>query len=188
MPLGRLNREHQEELRGPTRDSPTSPGHVSCEKLNGILAEAGFDEWIQELCAPHYAKVGRPGIPPGGYFRMLPVGYFEGIGSQRGIAWRCRDSLSLRQFLGIGAGKEPPDHSSLSVIRARLPLEVHQAAFVWVLKVVREKGLLDGKTVVVDSTPLEANAAMRSIVRRDTGEDRRAYVTGLMRETGAVGP
>jgi transposase len=188
MALGRRNEERQGEFWVATQQLPTSPGHVFYEKLNGLLAEAKFDEWAEALCEPYYAKAGRPGIPPGVYFRMLLVGYFEGIGSQRGIAWRCSDSLSLRKFLGIPPTEESPDHSSLSVIRERLPADVHNAMFVWVLKLAREKQLLDGKTVAVDSTTLEANAAMKSIVRRDTGEDWQEYVTGLMREAGTIGP
>jgi hypothetical protein len=119
---------------------------------------------------------------------MLLIGYFEGIGSQRGIAWRCSDSLSLRKFLGVAPPEESPDHSSLSVIRDRLPLEVHNAVFAWVLKLARDKKLLDGKTIAVDSTLLEANAAMKSIIRRDTGEDWREFVTNLMRDEGAIAP
>jgi transposase len=188
MALGRRSEERQAEFWVATRDLPVSVGHVFYEKLNGLLAEAGFDVWVEELCAPFYAKAGRPGIPPGVYFRMLMVGYFEGINSQRGMAWRCSDSLSLRKFLGLRSTEESPDHSSLSVIRGRLPLDVHHAVFVWVLKVAQEKGLIDGQTVGVDSTTLEANAAMKSIVRRDTGEGWQAFVTGLMREAGAVGP
>jgi transposase len=188
MALGRRNEQRQGEFWVATGQLPTSPGHVFYEKLNALLAEAGFDEWVETLCEPYYAKCGRPGIPPGVYFRMLLVGYFEGIGPQRGIAWRCSDSLSLRKFLGIAPSEESPDHSSLSVIRERLPLEVHKSAFAWVLKLADEKDLLDGKTVGVDSTTLEANAAMKSIVRRETGEDWQAYVTGLMREAGSVGP
>jgi transposase len=188
MALGRRNEERQGEYWVATQQLPVSPGHVFYEKLNGLLAEAGFDEWVESLCEPYYAKGGRYGIPPGVYIRMLLVGYFEGIGSQRGIAWRCSDSLSIRKFLGIPSTKESPDHSSLTVIRERLPIEVHNSAFAWVLKLADEKGLLDGKTVGVDSTTLEANAAMKSIVRRDTGEDWQAYVTGLMREAGTVGP
>ena len=125
-------------------------------------------------------------MPPGVYFRMLLVGYFEGINSQRGIAWRCSDSLSLREFLGIPLGEESPDHSSLSYIRKRLPLEVHEAVFVWVLTLAQEKKLLKGKTVGVDSTTLEANAAMKSIVRKDTGEDWKEYLTRLMQEAGLI--
>jgi transposase len=188
MALGRRNKQQQGEFWVVAQQLPTSPGHVFYEKLNGLLAEGKFDEWVEELCEPHYAKFGRPGIPPGVYFRMLMVGYFEGIGTQRGMAWRCSDSLSLRKFLGVAPTEESPDHSSLSLIRDRLPLDVHNAVFVWVLKLAEEKGLIDGKTVGIDSTTLEANAAMKSIVRRDTGEDWQAFVTGLMREAGVVGP
>ena len=188
MALGRRNEERQGELWIAAPSLPVAPGHAFYIKLNELLAEAGFDEWIEALCVPYYAKGGRPGIPPGVYFRMLLVGYFEGIGSQRGIAWRCSDSLSIRKFLGIPPTEESPDHSSLTVIRERLPFDVHTAAFAWVLKMAREKNLLDGKTIGVDSTPLEANAAMKSIVRRDTGENWQEYVTGLMRESGVIGP
>lgn len=188
MALGRRNHERQGELWVATQGLPSSPGHVFYEKLNCLLAEAGFDAWVEKLCEPYYAKSGRPGIPPGVYFRMLLVGYFEGIGSQRGIAWRCSDSLSLRKFLGIALTEESPDHSSLSVIRERLPEEVHHEVFLWVLTLAREKKVLDGKTLAVDSTMLEANAAMKSIVRRETGEDWREYVTSLMREAGKIGP
>jgi transposase len=188
MALGRRNGERQAEFWVATQELPSSPGHVFYEKLNELLAEAEFDEWVESLCKPYYAKAGRPGIPPGVYFRMLLVGYFEGIGSQRGIAWRCSDSMSLRKFLGIASTEDSPEHSSLSVIRERLPIEVHKAVFVWVLELARENNLLDGKTVGVDSTTLEANAAMKSIVRKDTGEDWQEYVTSLMREAGTVGP
>ena len=188
MALGRRKEERQAEFWVATHQMPRSPGHVFYEKLNELLAGGAFDEWVETLCEPYYAKRGRPGIPPGIYFRMLLTGYFEGIGSQRGIAWRCSDSLSLRKFLGVAKTEESPDHSSLSVIRERLPHEVHNAVFAWVLQLAREKGLLNGKTVGVDSTTLEANAAMKSIVRRDTGEDWQEYVTGLMREAQAIGP
>jgi transposase len=188
MALGRRNEERQAEFWVATQHLPSSPGHVFYEKLNELLAEGGFDEWVETLCESYYAKCGRPSIPPGVYFRMLLIGYFEGIGSQRGIAWRCSDSLSLRKFLGVAPTEESPEHSSLSVIRERLPHEVHNAVFTWVLKLAREKGLLDGKTVGVDSTTLEANAAMKSIVRRDTGEDWQEYVTGLMRDAGTITP
>ena len=188
MALGRRGGERQEELWVATADLPTSPGHIFYEKLNGLLAEAGFDAWVEKLCTPYYAKTGRPGIPPGTYFRMLVVGYFEGIGSQRGIAWRCSDSLSLRKFLGIPSNEDSPDHSSLSVIRNRLPIEVHREVFTWILKLARLKDLLSGQTLGVDSTMLEANAAMKSIVRRDTGEDWQKFLTNLMREEGVIGP
>jgi transposase len=188
MALGRRGREQQEEFWVPVDRLPKSSGHVFFRKLNDVLAEGGFDEWIEDLCEPYYSKLGRKGIPPGTYFRMLLVGYFEGIGSQRGIAWRCSDSLSLREFLGIERGKQSPDHSSLSIIRDRLPAEVHGKVFQWVLALAREKKLLKGQTVAVDSTTLEANAAMKSIVRRDTGDDWNEYVTQLMREEDVIGP
>ncbi len=185
----RRNVGQQGQLWIPARELPQSPGHVFYETLNRLLAEAGFDAWMEALCRPYYAnKTGRPGIPPGVYYRMLLVGYFEGIGSQRGIAWRCSDSLSLRTFLGMAADQESPDHSSLTIIRERLPHEVHVAVLQWVLTLAREKHVLNGQTLGVDVTTLEANAAMKSIIRKDTGEDWPAYLTNLMREAGAIEP
>ena len=171
MALGRRAEERQEELFVMADRLPQSPGHVFYRKLNGLLAGAGFDAWLEQLCEPYYdGALGRPSIPPGTYFRMLLVGYFEGISSQRGIAWRCSDSLSLREFLGLAIQEDSPDHSSLTVIRNRLPLEAHHQVFAWVLQLAEAQRLLRGKTVGVDSTTLEADAAMKSIVRRDTGE------------------
>ena len=188
MAMGKREAEQQQDLFITHDKLPRSPGHVFYRKLNQLLAEGGFDRWIEALCEPHYCKgVGRPSVPPGVYFRMLLVGYFEGINSQRGIAWRCSDSLSLREFLGIPLGEDSPDHSSLSYIRQRLPLEVHQEMFVWVLALLQKKKLLQGKTVGVDSTTLEADAAMKSIVRKDTGEDWKEYLTRLMQEEGLIG-
>src|SRR5207245_6624558 len=139
------------------------------------------------LCEPHYCKgVGRPSVPPGVHFGMLVAGYVEGVGLQRGIAWRCSDSLSLREFLGIPLGEESPDHSSLSYILNRRPHSVHEAMFGWVLALLQKKKLLKGKTVGVDSTTLEADAAMKSIVRRDTAEDWKEYLTRLMQEEGLL--
>jgi transposase len=189
MALGRRSAERQEELFVPHNRLPRSEGHAFYRQLNQLLAEAGFDRFVEKLCAAHYlprGTPGRPSIPPGVYFRMLLVGYFEGIGSQRGIAWRCHDSLSLREFLGVPLTEDAPDHSSLTRVRDRLPLEVHAAAFQFALKLADEKGLLKGKTVGVDSTTLEANAAMKSIVRKDTGEDWREFVVGLMKQEGVV--
>ncbi len=187
MALGRRNKSRQDDLFVMTADLPKSDGHVFYQKLNNLLSEGGFDSWIEQLCEPHYSNgKGRPGVPPGVYFRMLLVGYFEGIQSQRGIAWRCADSLSLRSFLGIALTEQTPDHSSLTKIRERLPQDVHEAMFQWVLKLANDKQLLKGKTVAVDSSTLEANAAMKSIVRRDTGEDWREYVVGIMRREGVI--
>jgi transposase len=186
MALGKRSDE-QQEMWVATTSLPKSPGHVFYRKLNQLLADADFDHTVEALCRPHYhTHLGRPSIPPGVYFRMLLVGYFEGIGSQRGIAWRCGDSLSLREFLGTPLTEDTPDHSSLTRVRERLPLEVHTAVFQLVLTLAAEKGLLQGKTVAVDATTLEANAAMKSIVRRDTGEDWNEYLRRLLQEQEGV--
>src|SRR5271167_188817 len=188
MALGKRATEQQAAWVA-TNELPKSPGHPFYMKLNVLLAEAGFDEWLEKLCAPYYAtEMGRKSIPPGVYFRMILVGYFEGISSQRGIDWRCCDSRSLAQFLGVPVHEETPDHSSLSRIHGRLPLEVHEAVFVFVLKLAAEHQLLAGKTVAVDSTLLEADAAMKSIVRRATGEDWKTYLRGLAAEAGLENP
>ena len=186
MALGK-RRDEQQEMWVATTSLPKSQGHVFYRRLNQLLAEADFDRTVERICEPHYhSHIGRPGIPPGVYFRMLLVGYFEGIGSQRGIAWRCGDSLSLREFLGTPLTEDTPDHSSLTRVRDRLPLTIHEAVFQLVLKLVAEKGLLKGKTVAVDSTLLEANATMKSIVRRDTGEDWNEYLRRLLKEQEGV--
>jgi len=188
MALGKRKHEQQAAWVA-TTDLPKSPGHPFYKQLNKLLAEAGFDEWLEALCAPYYsADSGRDSIPPGVYFRMILVGYFEGISSQRGIAWRCSDSRSLAEFLGVPVQKETPDHSSLSRIHERLPLEVHEAMFVFVLKLAAGQKLLSGKTVAVDSTMLAADAAMKSIVRRATGEDWKTYLRGLAAEEGIENP
>jgi transposase len=188
MALGKRKRE-QQGLWVATTELPKSPGHPFYQKLNQLLAEAKFDEWIEQRCEPYYsAKLGRPSIPPGVYFRMILVGYFEGIASQRGIAWRCSDSRSLAEFLGVPIDQATPDHSSLSRVHGRLPLEVHEEVFVFVLKMAAEKKMLKGKVVGVDSTTLEANAAMKSIERKDTGEDWKEYLTRLAKEAGIENP
>ncbi len=188
MALGKRKREEQ-GLWIATTELPKSPGHPFYRKLNELLAEAKFDEWIEKRCEPFYAaKLGRPSIPPGVYFRMILVGYFEGIASQRGIAWRCSDSRSLAEFLGIPINERTPDHSSLSRVHGRLPLEIHEEVFVFVLRIAADKKLLKGKTVGVDSTTLEANAAMKSIERKDTGEDWKEYLTRLANEAGIEDP
>ena len=163
-----------------------APGHVFYERLNRLLADSGFDRFVEDLVEPYYASHGRPGIPPGVYFRMLFVGYFEGIDSQRGIAWRCEDSLSLRKFLGLGLTECVPDHSSLTKIRDRFPSEVTERVFVFVLQMACERNLISGTRVGVDATLLEANAAMKTIVRRDSDEDWKDYVRRLMREAGVI--
>jgi len=188
MALGKRKREVQ-ELWVATSDLPASPGHPFYQQLNKLLAEAGFDGYVEELSRPYYAEeVGRPGIPPGVYFRMLFVGYFEGLSSQRAIAWRCSDSRSLQSFLGIPLTESTPEHSSLTVIRQRLPLSIHEEVFTKVLTIAQEKKLLKGKTVAVDSTLIEAEAAMKTIVRRDNGEDWKEYLKKLAMEAGMENP
>jgi transposase len=173
----------------PTSELARSPGHPFYEELNRILRTAGFDKFVEQRCASFYAETqGRPSIPPGVYMRMLLVGFFEGIDSERGIAWRCADSLSLRSFLGYEMSKATPDHSSLSRIRQRLDVEVHEEVFTFVLKVLAEKGLVKGRAIGVDATTLEANAALRSIVRRDDGTNYDDFLTALARESGIETP
>ena len=168
---------------------PKGPGHAFYEHLQRILYRGHFDAFAQELCAPYYAKImGRPSIPPGQYFRLLLIGYFEGIDSERDICWRCADSLSLREFVQLEMTQAVPDHSSLSRIRARLPLEVHNEVFTFVLRLLSEQGLLRGKKLGIDASTMEANAAMRNIVRRDTGEGYKDMVKRLAKERGIETP
>lgn len=188
MALGRRNRQQQEAWVA-TTELPKSPGHPFYRQLNQLLAEAEFDSWLENLCRPHYAEErGRPSIPPGVYFRMVLIGYFEGISSQRGIAWRCSDSRSLAEFLGTPITEETPDHSSMSRVHQRLPLSIHEQVFGFVLQLAADNDLVSGKKVAVDSTTLEANAAMKSIVRKDTGEDYTAYLRKLAADAGLEDP
>ena len=166
MSMKRRAGERQQELWIPAKDLAAGPGHPFYQRLNNLLADHGFDRFVEGLCQGFYAeRLGRPSIPPGVYFRMLMVGYFEGIDSERGIAWRCADSLGLREFLGYSLRHKTPDHSSLSIIRSRLDLQSHQEVFCWVLKVLDGKGLLRGKTIGVDATTLEANSTASTIRR-----------------------
>jgi transposase len=188
MALGRQGAVQEGLLIG-WHERPMAPGHVFYDRLNGLLDAAGFDAEVEALCAAHYASgVGRPSVPPGRYFRMLFVGYFEGLESERGIAWRCADSLSLRQFLKLGTSAAVPDHSTLSRTRARLPLELHDAVFALVLRRVAEHGLVRGRRVGVDASTMEANAAMRSIVRREDGASWQAMLGELARTSGITTP
>jgi transposase len=188
MALGKRKRE-QQNLWVAASDLPQSPGHPFYCRLNGLLDEAGFDDRVEKLCAKYYSDGrGRPSVPPGVYFRMLLIGYFEGLDSQRAIAWRCHDSRSLQSFLGYAITQETPDHSTLTVIRQRLPLAVHEEVFTFVLAIAESKKLLKGKSVAVDSTLIEADAAMKSIVRRDNGDDWKEYVRKLMAEEGIENP
>jgi transposase len=168
----------QNDLIATWADMPRSPGHAFYDKLNKLLSDAGFDAFVDEVCKPFYAaKMGAPSLPPGRYFRMHMVGYFEGIDSERGIAWRCADSFSLRDFLRLSNTETTPDHSWLSKTRARLPHEAHEKIFEWVLKLIAERGLVKGERIAVDGSTMEANAALRTILRRDNGETYRAMLT-----------
>ena len=189
MAMGKRNSERQVELWVATTAVAEPPGHPFYRRLNGLLAQNGFDPFVEGLCQKFYhEELGRPGIPPGVYFRLLLIGYFEGIDSERGIAWRCADSLTLRQFLGYDLTEATPDHSSLTRIRQRMDLETHEAVFTWVLQALARGGLLKGKTLGIDATTLEANAAMRSIVRRDTKESYTSFLTGLAAASGIATP
>ena len=170
-------------------DLPKSAGHPFFERLNRILEESGFDAFVEGLCAVFYAeRMGRPSLRPGRYFRLLFIGYFEGLSSERAIAWRVADSLSLRAFLDLDVTETTPNHSTLSRTRRLIDVETHSAVFTWVLERLSEAGLVKGKTVGVDATTLEANAAMRSIERRDTGDSYDAFVRGLAEASGIATP
>ena len=189
MAMGKRKAERQEELWLSAGEIARGPGSPFYAKLNEVLGRAGFDRWAEERCREFYAeRVGRPGVPPGVYFRMLMIGYLEGIDSERGIAWRCADSLTLREFLGYGLTQTTPDHSTLSVVRGRIDVETHREVFGWILGRLAEHGLLNGKTIGVDATTLEANAALRALVRRDTGEGYTEYLENLAKKSGIETP
>jgi transposase len=188
MALGRQG-ERQTDLMLSWAELPRSPGHAFYDRLQAVLVEAEFDGFAEGQCAPYYAsRRGRSSLPPGRYFRMHLIGYFEGIDSERGLEWRCSDSLSLREFLRLGTTELVPDHSWLSKTRARLPLEVHEAIFTWVSERLAEHGLIRGDRIGVDASTMEANAALRAIVRRDTGEGYREMLERLAAESGIATP
>jgi transposase len=172
-----------------TADLPKSPGHPFYARLNALLDANDFDRFVEQQCQRFYASVmGRPSLTPGRYFRLLLLGYFEGIDSERGIAWRATDSLAVRSFLGLAVQDAPPDHSTMSRTRRLIDLETHRTVFTWVQQRLVDAGLLHGKTIAIDATTLEANAAMRSIVRRDTGESYQAFLTRLAEASGIKTP
>jgi transposase len=185
MAMGtRKKRERQEPLWYRS-ELPAAPGHPFYSRLNEILEKAGFDRFCEDRCGGFYhAKLGRPSLAPGLYFRIMMVGFFEGLDSERGIAWRMADSLTLRQFLSIGLDENTPDHVTISRTRRLIGGETHQFIFTWVLEQLAQEGLIKGKTIGVDSTTLEANAAMKSIVRRDTGENYNAYLKRVAEAEG----
>ncbi len=188
MAMGRES-DRQSDLMMTWAEIPSSPGHVFYDRLQEVLIAGGFDGFVETACQPYYApKMGAPSVPPGRYFRMHMVGYFEGICSERGIAWRCSDSMSLRDFLRLENREKVPDHSWLSKTRGRLPREIHETVFGWVLKLVAEQGLVKGKRIGIDASTMEANAALRTIVRRDDGRTYREMLTQIAKESGIETP
>jgi transposase len=185
MAMGtRKKRQRQEDLWY-GGELPKAPGHPFYKRLNEVLDKAGFDAFCESSCVGFYHnRLGRPSLPPGLYFRVMMIGFFEGLDSERGIAWRLADSLTLRQFLSIGLDENTPDHVTISRTRRLIDGEIHQRIFTWVLERLAQAGLIKGKTIGVDSTTLEANAAMKSIVRRDTGESYMAYLQRLAEAEG----
>jgi transposase len=168
---------------------PTTAAHPFYQRVNALLDTHDFDEFVERVCQPFYADtMGRPSLPPGMYFRLLLVGYFEGIDSERGIAWRAADSLAIRRFLHLAWDEAAPDHSTISRTRRLIDLETHRAVFTWVQQRLAEAGLLKGQTIGIDATTLEANAALRSIVRRDTGEGYQEFLTRLAQASGIKTP
>jgi transposase len=190
MAMGKRKRSgRQSTIWIASSDLPRTAAHPFYERLNRILDKAGFDAQVEELCARFYAQtMGRPSLAPGRYFRLLLIGYFEGLDSERAIAWRGADSFALRRFLDMELVEAPPDHSTISRTRRLIDLETHREVFTWILKQVAEAGLVNGKTVGIDATTLEANAALRSIVRRDSGESYQEFLTQLAQASGIETP
>jgi transposase len=185
MAMGTRKKRQRQENLWYGGELATAPGHPFYTRLNEVLDGAGFDAFCEIKCAGFYHhKLGRPSLPPGQYFRVMMIGFFEGLDSERGIAWRLADSLTLRQFLCIGLDESTPDHVTISRTRRLIDAETHQRIFSWVLERLALSGLIKGKTIGVDSTTLEANAAMKSIVRRDTGESYMEYLKRLAEAEG----
>jgi transposase len=189
MAMGKRKKGRQDTMWVASSDLPKSPGHPFYQRLNKVLAANSFDAFVEAACRRFYAaKLGRPSLPPGRYFRLMLVGYFEGLSSERGMAWRASDSLAIRSFLGLEVDEAAPDHSTISRTRRLIDVETHQRVFTWVLERLAKGGLLLGKTIGIDATTLEANAAMRSIVRRDTGASYEEFLKGLAKASGIKTP
>lgn len=188
MAMGKLKRG-QDGLWVATSELPRSPGHPFYARLNRALESEGFDAFVEARCRRFYAPaLGRPSLAPGRYFRLLLVGYFEGLDSERGMAWRAADSLAVRSFLGLGLEEQASDHSTISRTRRLIDVETHREVFGWIQERLAHAGLLKGKTIAIDATTLEANAAMRSIVRRDTGETYQEFLERLAKASGIRTP
>jgi transposase len=190
MAMGtRKHRQRQEPLWLAQKELATGPGHPFYERVGALLDAEKFDDFVEKECARFYDEHnGRPSLTPGIYFRALMIGYFEGIDSERGIAWRIADSLGLRRFLQIGLDESTPHHSTISRTRRLIDLETHHKVFGWVNGLLADRGLLKGKIIGIDATTLEANAAMRTIVRRDNGQGYEEFLTELAKQSGVETP
>lgn len=189
MAVGKRRRKEQGELWIAADDIPETPGHPFYSRLNQLLDRVDLDDRVEEMAAPYYAeRMGRPSLPPGVYIRLLLIGYFEGLDSERGIAWRAADSLGLRKFLGYSIKERTPDHSTISKTRRRLPKEFHDEVFTMVLQLLAEEELVKGKTIGIDASTMEANAALRSIVRRDSSQSYTEFLTELAKQSGIETP
>ena len=188
--MGKRKRKlRQQSMWIATQDLPRSASHPFYARLNRVMDEKGFDDYVERACASFYAPtMGRPSLAPGRYFRLLLIGYFEGLDSERAIAWRAADSFALRRFLDLELVDTPPDHSTISRTRRLIDLETHREVFTWIVKQLAEAGLVNGKTIGIDATTLEANAALRSIVRRDSGESYQEFLTNLAQASGIETP
>jgi transposase len=169
-----------------THQLGTSAKTTFYTRLDETLESFGFAEKVRALCAPAYKKTnaGRPGIDPVVYLKMIMIGFFEDLPSERAIAARCEDSMSIRSFLNYSLEEKTPDHSSFTIIRQRLGLEIYQDIFTLTLQALREHGLLRGKNLGIDSSVIEANASLRALVNRNTQEQYWDYVKGLAAENG----
>lgn len=189
MALGKRPREQQTEIWIATQNLPDLPADPFYEALNALLRQAAFDDFVETLCKPYYhATRGQPGLAPGIYFRILLIGFFEAIASERGMAWRLADSLSLRKFVGYALTDKTPDHSTLCKTRQRLPVEVHLAAFSFVLQLCAKADLLTGKGIAIDASTIDANAALSSLRRRDSNLDYAEFLRNLATANGVVTP
>src|ERR1700739_4384538 len=185
----RRRRQRQEQMWIAQQELAKGPAHPFYKRVDELLEERKLDEFAERECAKLYAEnIGRPSLAPGIYFRLLLIGYFEGLDSERGIAWRVADSLSLRSFLGFALDEQTPDHSTISRTRRLYWLSTHKAVFKWVVKILSEEGLIQGRTIAIDATTLEANAAMKNIVRRDNGQSYDDYLKGLAKAAGIENP
>ena len=190
MAMGtRKQREKQEDIWIAHTELASAPGHPFYQRLNELLEAGQFDQFVEERCAKFYrSQSGRRSLTLGIYLRSLLIGYFESIDSERGIAWRLADSLALRGFVGIALTEDTPDHSTLSRTRRRIDVETHQEVLAWVLNLLAQRGLLRGQRIGIDATTLEAKAAMRSIVRRESGESYEEFLLGLAKASGLATP